>query len=62
MGLNRTDIRVQAEQFLGYFSKLKDGELDEVFKFWAKSKDLDKETERAIRMEVEKILTQRRQG
>jgi len=56
MELDMKDIRFQAEQFLGYFSKLKDADLEERFRFWADSKDFDKDTEKAIRHEVNKII------
>lgn len=61
MESGRKEVRIQAEQFLGYFSKFKDRELDEVFRFWAESKDFNKETERAIRREVDRIIKQRKQ-
>jgi len=53
------DIRIQAEQFLDYFSRLKDENLNDAFRFWAEGKDFDSEVERAIRREVEMILKQR---
>ena len=59
MELSKKDVRFQAEQFLGYFSKFKDADLDERFRFWADSKDFDKETERAIRREVDRLIRQR---
>lgn len=59
--MSKKDIRGQAEQFLGYFSRLKDRNLNDAFRFWAESKDFDKETERAIRREVDRIIKQRKQ-
>ncbi len=59
MELSKKDVRFQAEQFLGYFSKFKDADLDERFRFWADSKDFDKKTERAIRREVDRIIRQK---
>lgn len=59
MELNKKDRKIQAEQFLGYFSKFKDADLDERFRFWADSKDFDKDTEKAIRYEVDKIIRQK---
>lgn len=50
------DIRIQAEQFLDYFSKLKGENLNDAFRFWAEGKDFDEETKRTIRMEVNTIL------
>ena len=54
--MSKKDIRAQAEQFIGYFSRLEDKKLEDAFRFWAGSKDFDKETERAIRREVDRIL------
>lgn len=62
MNLSKKDIRVQAEQFLAYFSRLKDRKLDDAFRFWAGSKDFDKRTKKAIRREVDRILKEGRQG
>jgi hypothetical protein len=59
MELSKKDVRIQAEQFLSYFSKFKDTDLDERFRFWADSKDFDKETERAIRREVDRLIRQK---
>jgi len=59
MGL---DIRIQAEQFLDYFSKFKGEGFNKIFGYWAESKDFDEETKKSIRMEVDKILIQRRPG
>ncbi len=56
------DIRVQAEQFLDYFSRLKDENLNDAFRFWAAGKDFDRETEQAIRREVDRIIKQRGQA
>jgi hypothetical protein len=61
MELGKKEVRIQAEQFLGYFSKFKGRELEEVFRFWAESKDFDMETEKAIRREVDRILKERGQ-
>lgn len=62
MELGKKEIRIQAEQFLGYFSKFKDRGLNEAFRFRAESKDFDKETERAIRREVDRTLKKREQS
>lgn len=56
------EIKIQAEQFLGYFSRLKDKTLEDAFRFWAGSKDFDRQTRKAIRREVGRILKQKRQG
>lgn len=56
MGL---DIRIQAEQFLDYFSRLKGKNLSDAFRFWADGKDFDRETEQAIRREVDMVLKQK---
>ena len=53
------DVRIQAEQFLDYFSRLKGESLSDAFMFWVEGKDFDSEVERAIRREVEMILKQR---
>jgi len=50
------DIRVQAEQFLDYFSRLKGENLSDAFRFWVEGKDFDEETQRAIRTEVDTNL------
>lgn len=60
--MQRKEIERQAEQFLDYFSKFKGEEFNKIFGYWAESKDFDEETKGAIRMEVDKILIQKRQG
>ena len=57
--MQRKEIKNQAEQFLDYFSRLKGENLNDVFRFWAKSKDFDGETEQSIRREVDMILKQK---
>ena len=69
--MSKKDIRAQAEQFIGYFSRLEGRRLNDAFRFWAESKDFDKETRKAIRREVDlsacghaqagRILKQRKQ-
>jgi len=56
MILTHEDIERQAEQFLGYYAKFKGEKLGNVFRFWADSKDFDKETKEAIRREVKRLL------
>ena len=60
--MQRKEIKNQAEQFLDYFSRLKDENLNDAFRFWAEGKDFDRETEQAIRREVDRILKQKRRG
>ena len=59
--MQKKEIRIQAEQFLDYFSRLKGESLSDAFRFWADGKDFDRDTEQTIRMEVDKMLMQRRQ-
>ena len=57
--MQKKEIKNQAKQFLDYFSRLKGGNINDAFRFWAEGKDFDRETERAIRREVDLVLKQR---
>ena len=59
INLNKKNIRIQAEQFLSYFSKFDNAKLDAVFSSWVESKDFDKATEKAIRSQVNRIIKRR---
>lgn len=59
--MQKKEIKNQAEQFLDYFSRLKGENLNDAFRFWANGKDFDRETEQAIRREVDMALKQRGQ-